>query len=101
MHTLELACGRTSLAYFLYLPMPCTCACTADRAKSIKTKAVVNESATDKLIRELREENARLLEMLKQGGGGTSSTQAQPALQQEVDPGQLMQDWKIEYDLVP
>ena len=38
---------------------------TADRAKSIKTRATVNESATDKLIRELREENARLMEMLK------------------------------------
>ena len=38
---------------------------TADRAKSIKTRATVNESATDKLIRELREENARLLDMLK------------------------------------
>ncbi len=40
---------------------------TADRAKSIKTTATVNESATDKLIRELREENARLLEMIKNG----------------------------------
>ncbi|XP_046350118.2 kinesin-like protein KIF28P isoform X2 [Haliotis rufescens] len=41
----------------------------ADRAKAIKTQAVVNESPTDKLIRELREENARLMEMLKGGGG--------------------------------
>lgn len=41
----------------------------ADRAKAIKTKAVVNESPTEKLIRELREENQRLLEQLKQGGG--------------------------------
>ena len=40
---------------------------TADRAKSIKTTATVNESATDKLIRELREENAKLLEMVKNG----------------------------------
>lgn len=37
----------------------------ADRAKSIKTRATVNESATDKLIRELRGENARLMDMLK------------------------------------
>jgi len=36
----------------------------ADRAKSIKTKAVVNESPTDKLIRELREE----IEALRKGG---------------------------------
>ena len=41
----------------------------ADRAKAIKTKAVINESPTDKLIRELREENARLMEALKKGGG--------------------------------
>lgn len=39
----------------------------ADRAKSIKTKAVINESATDKLIRELREENAKLLAQLMKG----------------------------------
>lgn len=42
----------------------------ADRAKSIKTQAVVNESATDRMIRELREENQRLLAMLQGGGGG-------------------------------
>lgn len=29
---------------------------------------MVNESPTDKLIRELREENARLQELLKKGG---------------------------------
>eukprot|EP01135_Chromosphaera_perkinsii_P006545 Nk52_evm17s539 gene=Nk52_evmTU17s539 len=40
----------------------------ADRAKKIKTQAVINENPTDKLIRELREENARLLQMLKEGG---------------------------------
>ncbi|CAG2218584.1 Kinesin heavy chain,Kinesin-like protein KIN-14Q,Kinesin-like protein KIF18B,Kinesin-like protein KIF3B,Kinesin-like protein KIN-12D,Kinesin-like protein KIN-7I,Chromosome-associated kinesin KIF4,Kinesin-like protein KIN-12B,Kinesin-like protein KIN-12E,Kinesin-like protein 5,Kinesin-II 85 kDa subunit,Kinesin-II 95 kDa subunit,Kinesin-like protein KIF15-A,Kinesin-related protein 3,Kinesin-like protein unc-104,Kinesin-like protein KIF18A,Kinesin-like protein KIN-14P,Kinesin-1 heavy chain,Kinesin-like protei len=40
----------------------------ADRAKAIKTTATVNESPTDKLIRELREENAKLMEMIKSGG---------------------------------
>lgn len=39
----------------------------ADRAKQIKTKAAVNESATDKLIRELREDNERLKIMLEGG----------------------------------
>ena len=39
----------------------------ADRAKSIKTKAVVNESPTERLIRELREENQRLINELKGG----------------------------------
>eukprot|EP00730_Choanoeca_flexa_P001208 TRINITY_DN10530_c0_g1_i1.p1 TRINITY_DN10530_c0_g1~~TRINITY_DN10530_c0_g1_i1.p1 ORF type:complete len:1028 (+),score=289.58 TRINITY_DN10530_c0_g1_i1:52-3135(+) len=36
----------------------------ADRAKQIRCRAVVNESPTDKLIRELREENRRLLAQL-------------------------------------
>jgi hypothetical protein len=40
----------------------------ADRAKQIKNKAAVNESATDKLIRELKEENARIKAMLEGGG---------------------------------
>lgn len=39
----------------------------ADRAKTIKTRATINESETDKLIRQLREENAKLLEMIKNG----------------------------------
>jgi len=39
----------------------------ADRAKAIKTTAIINESETDKLIRTLREENARLMEMIKNG----------------------------------
>ena len=42
----------------------------ADRAKQIKNKAAVNESATDKLIRELKEENAKIKAMLEGGGGG-------------------------------
>ena len=41
---------------------------TADRAKQIKTQAVVNEDPTDKLIRELQEENEKLKEMLESGG---------------------------------
>ena len=39
----------------------------ADRAKQIKTKAVVNEDPTDKLIRELKEENERLKNRIKGG----------------------------------
>ena len=39
----------------------------ADRAKQIKTKAVVNEDPTDKLIRELKEENERLKSRIKGG----------------------------------
>lgn len=37
----------------------------ADRAKQIKTTATVNEDPTEKLIRELQEQNAKLLEKLK------------------------------------
>jgi hypothetical protein len=52
----------------------------ADRAKQIKTKALVNEDPTEKLIKSLQEENAKLKELLKSGGkldaataGGLSS----------------------------
>ena len=37
----------------------------ADRVKKIKNRAVVNESPTDRLIRELKEENLRLLKQLE------------------------------------
>ena len=36
----------------------------ADRAKKIQNKAVINESAQDKMIRELKEENEKLRRML-------------------------------------
>lgn len=39
------------------------------RAKKIQNKAVVNESPTDRLIRELKEENARLMAAVGKGGG--------------------------------
>ncbi|PIC40350.1 hypothetical protein B9Z55_011723 [Caenorhabditis nigoni] len=42
----------------------------ADRAKSIKTNAVVNENQTERALRELREENLRLQSQI-QGGGAT------------------------------
>jgi kinesin family member 13 len=37
----------------------------ADQAKKIKNRAEVNESATDKLIRELKAENQRLMKLLE------------------------------------
>eukprot|EP00927_Polykrikos_kofoidii_P002368 TRINITY_DN10934_c0_g1_i2.p1 TRINITY_DN10934_c0_g1~~TRINITY_DN10934_c0_g1_i2.p1 ORF type:complete len:883 (+),score=143.46 TRINITY_DN10934_c0_g1_i2:35-2650(+) len=40
----------------------------ADRAKQIKNTAVVNENPQDKLIREMREENAKLKAMIESGG---------------------------------
>ncbi|XP_006815172.1 kinesin-like protein KIF28 [Saccoglossus kowalevskii] len=40
----------------------------ADRAKQIKTAAVVNEDPTEKLIRELQEENEKLKKLMSGGG---------------------------------
>lgn len=37
----------------------------ADRAKQIKTKAIVNEDPTEKLISDLKSENARLKKLLE------------------------------------
>jgi hypothetical protein len=43
----------------------------ADRAKKIQNKAIVNESAQDKLVRMLKEENEKLKqELLKKGFTG-------------------------------
>jgi hypothetical protein len=36
----------------------------ADNAKKIQNKAVINESVQDKMIRELKAENAKLKDML-------------------------------------
>ena len=40
---------------------------TADRAKQIKTKAIVNEDPTEALIRELKEQNEKLKMQLQTG----------------------------------
>ena len=50
------------------------------RAKKIQNKATINESPTDRLIRELKEENARLLAMLKKQGGGDTTGIFRPSL---------------------
>lgn len=39
----------------------------ADRAKQIKTHAVINENATNKVLKQLREENDRLKKMMESG----------------------------------
>uniref|UniRef100_A0AC35UHS5 Kinesin motor domain-containing protein n=1 Tax=Rhabditophanes sp. KR3021 TaxID=114890 RepID=A0AC35UHS5_9BILA len=39
----------------------------ASRVKSIKTNAVINESLTDRLIRELQDENGRLKDLIEKG----------------------------------
>lgn len=45
---------------------------TADRAKQIKTTATVNEDPTEKLIRNLKEENEKLKELLQKTNAGES-----------------------------
>lgn len=45
----------------------------ADQAKKIKNKPIVNESATDKLIRQLKEQNERLKKMMD--GKGMTNVQ--------------------------
>ena len=62
------------------------------QVKAIKNEAKVNESAQDKLIRELREENERL----KKGGGGAGGGGAiDPKMQEEIEMNRkLIEDFK-------
>jgi len=53
----------------------------ADRAKRIKNAAVVNENPQDRLIRQLREENSKLKEMIgDSAGGGAPDSQSDKEL---------------------
>jgi len=56
----------------------------ADRAKQIKNKAAVNESPTDKLIRELKEENAKMKAMLSGEGGGVAMGDTSNMSEEEI-----------------
>ncbi|CAI4230337.1 unnamed protein product [Auanema sp. JU1783] len=56
----------------------------ADRAKSIKTNAVVNENQTDRMIRELKEENARLQDAMK-GSSGSSNNEELESLRRQLE----------------
>lgn len=68
----------------------------ADRAKQIKNHAVVNESPTDKLIRELKEENARLMAQLKAGNMSAEMEESIKAneyeLQRQIE--EINQSWE-------
>lgn len=70
---------------------PLVVASYADRAKQIKCQAVVNESPTDRLIRELKEENARLMAQLK-GGAAPGMEDALKANQNDI--AQLEMTWE-------
>ncbi|VDK55560.1 unnamed protein product [Cylicostephanus goldi] len=62
----------------------------ADRAKSIKTNAVVNENQTERVMRELREENERLQKQLKAGGGagGGGDSEEIESLRRQLEQNQ-------------
>ncbi|XP_060068434.1 kinesin-like protein KIF28P [Ylistrum balloti] len=72
----------------------------ADRAKRIQNKAVVNESPTERLIRELKEENARLLSMLSKGGpGGPDSSEGRKELQRMLEENERrMNDMNLSWE---
>lgn len=78
----------------------------ADRAKQIKTKAMVNEDPTEKLINDLKEENARLKKMLESGKidpsmlqGGESNKKAEEALRKQLeDNDKQMLEMKKSFD---
>jgi len=65
----------------------------ADRAKKIKNSAVINENPQEKLMRELREENAKLKGMLGDGGGeaGGGEVTSEMKRKQEEKIAQLQQ----------
>ncbi|XP_033735609.1 kinesin-like protein KIF28P isoform X3 [Pecten maximus] len=72
----------------------------ADRAKRIQNKAVVNESPTERLIRELKEENAKLLSMLSKGGrGGPDSSEGRRELQRMLQENERrMNDMNLSWE---
>ena len=66
----------------------------ADRAKQIKTKAVINEDPTETLLRELREENERLKQALE---GGTVDIKEIPVETKGLsDKGKIINSYKNE-----
>merc|ERR1719326_456016 len=57
----------------------------ADRAKKIKNTATVNEDPQAKLLRELKEENEKLRQMMTgEGGGGVQNNEAMEAKKKEI-----------------
>lgn len=62
----------------------------ADRAKKIQNKPIVNESASDKMIRELKEENDRLKRLLEgKGGATTGGGGGEGGQTQQIDDSQI------------
>ena len=79
----------------------------ADRAKQIKTRAIVNEDPTEKLIKSLQEENARLKKALESGGvgdvkkagGGGGAEDDEASLKRQLEENnKAMEDMKLSYE---
>ena len=74
----------------------------ADRAKQIKTKAIVNEDPTEKLIKNLQEENDRLKKMLANGGKMDPSSNTfgtdEDLKKQLAENDKAMRDMKLSYE---
>ncbi|XP_066989396.1 kinesin-like protein KIF28 [Macrobrachium rosenbergii] len=68
----------------------------ADRAKQIKTKATVNEDPTDKLLRELKEENDKLKKMLSGGKIDTTFVDVDNDGIDDNDADKLKKKWEEE-----
>ncbi|XP_076031819.1 kinesin-like protein KIF28 [Oratosquilla oratoria] len=68
----------------------------ADRAKQIKTNAVVNEDPTEKLIRELREENERLKKGLSSGNVDMDMDMVDDGDIDQKDMEKLRKQWEEE-----
>ncbi|KAL5010885.1 hypothetical protein ScPMuIL_013190 [Solemya velum] len=71
----------------------------ADRAKQIKTSAKVNEDPTEKLIRELQEENEKLKEMLQSGNIQRIQTDGDDDMT-EAEKSQMNKELEEEYKSV-
>jgi kinesin family member 1 len=80
----------------------------ADRAKQIKTRAIINEDPTEKLIKSLQEENARLKKALESGGVGDvkkissttgSAEDDEASLKRQLEENnKAMEDMKLSYE---
>jgi hypothetical protein len=65
----------------------------ANRAKQIFCKAMVNENPTEKLIRELKEENAKLMEMVSKGTGTGGDSSAQDLIDRNAEQMKMIGNW--------
>eukprot|EP00042_Codosiga_hollandica_P043409 m.411086 g.411086 ORF g.411086 m.411086 type:complete len:1043 (-) comp56548_c0_seq3:106-3234(-) len=67
----------------------------AERVKRIQNKAIVNESPTDRLIRELKEENSRLQKLMSQRGGSDSVEMETIIAANTRELESLNQSWEV------